>query len=275
MPEDFKNSFLKTLWILREYLNVVIVGGGWVPLVYYHYLLGDKSKTPIRTRDIDLVIDKKISIQGEKTIDGLLIESGMQVVFKSFTNPPAILYEGTIDGDDVEIEFITDLRGAREDIVIEVQKGLHAQALRFVSIILENTIEVTIDDFQIENKSQDLVIKVPSPEAYIFHKGLIFNRRKGKEKHAKDLYYIFDILANCPELEDRIFNGLRRMKKEYSSWFKRFEQNLNENFQDISSSGVMSVSSQRPSTAFPELTTDQLRQYVFGTFQNLISNIEQ
>jgi hypothetical protein len=30
MPEDFKAGFLKALWILRDYLSVIVVGGGWV-----------------------------------------------------------------------------------------------------------------------------------------------------------------------------------------------------------------------------------------------------
>ena len=57
MPEDFKAGFLKTLWILRDYLSVIVIGGGWVPLLYYHYLLADKSREPMRTRDIDLLVD--------------------------------------------------------------------------------------------------------------------------------------------------------------------------------------------------------------------------
>ena len=28
MPEDFKAGFLKTLWILRDYLPVIVIGGG-------------------------------------------------------------------------------------------------------------------------------------------------------------------------------------------------------------------------------------------------------
>jgi hypothetical protein len=29
MSEAFKKGFLKTLWILKEYLPVIIIGGGW------------------------------------------------------------------------------------------------------------------------------------------------------------------------------------------------------------------------------------------------------
>ncbi|HDM78024.1 MAG TPA: hypothetical protein ENG51_16410, partial [Deltaproteobacteria bacterium] len=163
MPENFKAPFLKTLWILRDYLPVMVIGGGWVPFLYYHYLLADKSREPIRTRDIDILVDIDLPVIGTKTVDQLLLEPGLKPKFKSLNIPPVIHYEGTIDGEEVEIEFLTDQRGAKEDVVIEVQKGLHAEALRFVSIPIEHTIELTIDDFQIGRKYQPLRVKVPSP----------------------------------------------------------------------------------------------------------------
>jgi len=107
---------------------VIVIGGGWVPLVYYHYLLADKSREPIRTRDIDLLVDIQVPMVGDKTVDRLLLEAGFEPIFKSSDTPPVIHYEGTIDGEEVEIEFLTDQRGPRDDVVIGVQKGLHAEA---------------------------------------------------------------------------------------------------------------------------------------------------
>lgn len=275
MPEGFKAGFLKTLWILREYLSVIVVGGGWVPFLYYHYLVADKSREPIRTRDIDLLVETRVPVLGGKSVDGLLLEAGFRSVFRSSDRPPVIHYEGTIEGEDVEIEFLTDQRGAKEDVVIEVQEGLHAEALRFISIPIEHAIELTIDDFQIGREHHPFRVKVPSPEAYIFHKGLIFERRKDKEKKAKDLYYIFDILANCPELKGRIIQGLNGFEKKYASWFSRFIRNLQKYFSELTADGVDMVSSQRPAEAFPKLTKEQFRQYVLGTFQELMEEVQR
>lgn len=44
MFEYFKTGLFRTLWIIRDYLPEVVVGGGWVLLIYYHYVLGDKSR---------------------------------------------------------------------------------------------------------------------------------------------------------------------------------------------------------------------------------------
>jgi hypothetical protein len=273
MSEDFKAGFLKTLWILRDYLSVIVIGGGWVSFLYHRYLLTDKSRDPIRTRDIDLLVDIEVPIVGEKSVDRLLLEADFKPIFKSLDTTPVIHYEGTIDGEEVEIEFLTDQRGARDDVVIEVQKGLHAEALRFISIPINHAIEVQIDDFLIGGKYHLLTVKVPSPEAYIFHKGLIFERRKDKQKKAKDLYYIFDILANCPELKERIIEGLNGFEKKYPSWFSHFVRNLRNNFSDLTAGGIIMVSSQRPAGAFAKLTDEQFREYVLGVFQEFIDEL--
>ncbi len=273
MARDFKTGFLKTLWILRDYLPVMVIGGGWVPLLYYHYLLADKSKEPIRTRDIDVLVDIDLPVMGDKTVDQLLLEQGFKPTFKTLDTPPVIHYEGTIDGEEVEIEFLTDQKGAREDIVIEVQKGLHAEALRFISIPIKHIIEVIIDDFRIGGEYHPLIVKVPSPEAYIFHKGLIFEGRKDRQNKAKDLYYIFEILANCPELTERITGGLKEFERTYCPWFLRFIKNLKDHFSGVASDGIGMVLSQRPAGAFRELTDEQFKEYILGTFQELIEEI--
>lgn len=273
MPEDFKAGLLKALWILRDYLSVIVVGGGWVAFLYYHYLVADKSREPIRTRDIDLLVDTHVPVLGGKSVDRLLLEAGFKPIFRSSDIPPLIHYEGIIDGEEVEIEFLTDQRGTKDDVVLEVQKGLHAEALRFISIPIGHAIEVIIDDFQIGGEYHPLTVKVPSPEAYIFHKGLIFERRRDRQKKAKDLYYLFDILANCPELRERIIEGLKSFEKEYPSWFTRFIRNLQKNFSDLTADGVLMISSQRQAGAFPKLTDEQFRQYILGIFQELMEEL--
>ena len=87
-------------------------------------------------------------------------------------------------------------------------------------------------------------------------KGLIFERRKDRQKRAKDLYYIFDILANCPELKEQIIEGLHGFERDYPSWFSRFIRNLQNNFSDLTASGILMISSQRPAGAFPKLTNE-------------------
>lgn len=274
MQDDFKTGFLKTLWVIREYLPQVVIGGGWVPLIYYHYFQGDKSKNPLRTMDIDFFVPDNIPVIGSKTLDQLLTDAGLKSEFKSRDIPPIIHYEGKIDNFDVEIEFLTNQVGSREDKVIEVQKGLHAEALRYLSISLENVITVKIDDFDNESMRYLFEVKVPAPAAFIFHKGLVFQRRKDRNKKAKDLYYIFDVLVNFPDNKD-ILNEFKLLKNKYRPWFDKFLSNMEKYFSDMTSEGIQLVSEQRPITSFPRLTDDQFKFYASGIFQGLIKKIKE
>jgi len=146
MNDSFTIGFLRTLWILRDYLHEIIVGGGWAPFLYYRYLFQNRDYEPVRTRDIDFIVKKEVPVVGDKTVDQLLIEAGFKARFKSRDNPPLVHYDGSIEDVEVEIEFLTDQVGSNSEIVLKVQKDLHAEALRFISIIIDNVIEVTVDE---------------------------------------------------------------------------------------------------------------------------------
>jgi len=171
MNERFILGFYKTLVILRDYLSEFVVGGGWAPFLYYRYLFNDRQREPVFTRDIDLLVKPKIPIIGQKTMDQLLVEAGFKTGFKSRENPPIVHYEGTIEGIDVEIEFLTDQTGSRPEVVLKVQEGLHAEALRYVSLLVENILVLTIDDTGLMDAPSPLTVKVPTPAAYLFQKG--------------------------------------------------------------------------------------------------------
>ena len=194
--------------------------------------------------------------------------------FKTRDNPPVIHYEGNIDGFDVEIEFLTDQSGSVPDQVIKVQKDLHAEALRYISILLENNIDIKIDDFSTADQMIPLSVKAPAPAAYIFHKGLIFRRRRDTQKAAKDLFYIFNILMNCSKIENQISYDMQMLRRKYPSWFNDFMKNLDHYFQNVNSEGVLQIADQRSSGSLPNLNHEQFKQYVSRTFQKLISNLD-
>ena len=81
MNDPFISGFLKTLRILKDYLSVIVIGGGWAPFIYYRYLLGDKAHAPIRTRDIDFMVQTQVPVIGSKTVDQILVEAGFEAVF--------------------------------------------------------------------------------------------------------------------------------------------------------------------------------------------------
>jgi hypothetical protein len=83
MEDPFITRFLKTIRILKDYLSVIVIGGGWVPFIYYRYLLGDKEYDPIRTGDIDFMVQAQVPVIGSKMVDELLVEAGFEAKFNS------------------------------------------------------------------------------------------------------------------------------------------------------------------------------------------------
>lgn len=271
--DSSEKVFYKTLSLLKDYLPNIVIAGGWVPLLYHRYLISERDNEPLRTKDIDIALPEKLEVTG-RTINEILKSAGFKVEFKSRDIPPVITYIGDVEGREVEIEFITDLKGPGRDIAIDIQRGLHVQALRFISILLEEPISVDIDDFSLDDGSV-LRIKIPNPGAFIFHKGLVFTRRKQEAKKAKDLYYIFDVLTSGPELTAvQILSSFKNYKNDISGWYTRFLKNLQKYFLDINSDGVILVSSQRPAGGFPSLDDDQFKQYVFEVFNEFIYRIK-
>lgn len=265
----------KVLSILDDYLTDIVLGGGFVPLIYYQYLLGDKSATPLLTSDVDLLVKKGIPVKRGKSINTLLEEAGFKGKLFGYGSKPVVHYSGNFDEDEIIIEFLTDLKGKGDIKVIEVQEGLNAEALRYITISFENTINVHIDDLKDYGFIKDLTVTVPTPGAYIFHKGLSFPLRKDKMKIEKDLYYIFDLIRH-KELNLRIVKEMNILKEQYIPWFKKLQRNLHDYFisdSDGFPKGVFSVYNQKPTDLFNDMTSDQLKNYIKFNFDEFIGKI--
>lgn len=271
--DRFHAGFLKSIGLIKDYLPHLVIAGGWAPFVYYRYLVGDTAKNPIRTADLDIVVGNRLPQAGGKLLDEILTGAGLQTVYKTRSQPPVVHYEGEIDGLDVEIEFLTDLKGSGDAEVIEVQPGLHAEALRYLTVLIENTIEVVINDAPGIEAGASLRVRLPSPAAYIFNKGLVFPRRRERLKKGKDLYYIFDLLAYRDDFRVEIVADLIRLGERYKPWFKAFKNNLEADFSDPESEAVGLTAQQRPPDAFSALNDSQLKQFVLSTFQEFLLSL--
>ena len=275
MAEDFARGLFKTLEVLRPYLSQIVIGGGWAPFLYYCYLAKNRGRTPVLTRDIDFMVGHQVAGVGPKTIDEILTkEAKLTTAFKNLDNPAVIHYEGTIDGVEVEIEFLTDQTGSQEEKVLVVQKGLHAEALRYVSIIVENTLLLEVDDAESAIGDGPLIVQVPKPAAYIFQKGLSFPARRDKLKASKDLYYIFDILAGIPDEYVFTEGDFEVLSGKHPAWFKQFISNISSQFESADAEGPIRIVEQRPADAFLDLDDNQLRNFAHGTMEQFIKKLE-
>ena len=169
--------------------------------------------------------------------------------------------------DIVEIEFIADATGAKER-VIELQCGLTAQELRYVRLLLENAWTIDLTEFTDGHVHK---VRIPTPAAFILHKGLVYRRRTDRLKQEKDLYYIFYVVDTFPGWHEWISADLSGLAARWPSWAKRCSANLDVAFATSESTGVRALLNQRPQTAFPGLNDDQFREYAWSTMQVLRS----
>ncbi|MCK5452990.1 MAG: hypothetical protein KAJ16_01440 [Calditrichia bacterium] len=273
MPENLKTGLIKTLILLKDYLPVIVLGGGWVPLMYQQYFLGNKSIFPILTKDIDLLVNNKVPVIKGVRIDTILTGAGLEQTFYGSGIQPIIHYNGKIGADEISVEFLTDLKGKGDKYIIEVQQGLNAEALRYISLLVDHTMQVKIDDVGKYGVKTILRVKVPIPGAFVFQKGLVFPLRKEQAKKEKDLYYIFGVII-IDELRNQVIAEIKELSTIYPSWFKTFIKNLLNNFDDVGSNGVLSVLNQKSGNQFVDHDKEQFKNLVFFTFQHFLKAIQ-
>ncbi|MHB8840477.1 MAG: GSU2403 family nucleotidyltransferase fold protein [Candidatus Aquicultor sp.] len=274
MSDELRPVLIKILWSLRDYLPDIVIVGGWAPYLYFQYLFPQQGITPLRTYDLDIVVANEVPIKSNATIDGILRSIGLNAQFTSSYSPPVMKYDGRLNGQEIELEFLTSQRGRSRAIAVTVQTGLSAQALRFADILYENTNSITISGVLDNGDFIELDIKVPSPAAYVFNKGLVFARSERSNKRSKDLYYIFDIISiDFPVYGKQIANQVIDLSGNYhKKWFRTFKQNLTAYFID-STRGIDLVLSQRPSWAFTGMDDEQLRHYIDAVFKEFINRL--
>ncbi|HZD60036.1 MAG TPA: GSU2403 family nucleotidyltransferase fold protein [Anaerolineae bacterium] len=276
MSDELRPAFNRLVYELRGYLPNIVVAGGWAPYLYHRYLFSQEGNEPIKTEDIDIVVPERLQISGGKTIDAVLSALGFKPIPSSPDSPLMTAYEGEIDGIELQLEFLTHLRGSREDIAVLVQSGLSAQALRYTSILHENQTAVTINDFLIDGALVDLRVNVPTPAAFVYNKGLVFPRRNSVHKRAKDLYYIFDILSfDYSNSRIDVASEVTALASSYpDNWLKTLKGNLSKYFSS-SHQGTDLVLSQKPIWAYTEMNDEQFKVFVGSIFNEFIKSLSK
>lgn len=177
-----------------------------------------------------------------------------------------VSFVGTLDGFEVEIEFLTDEPGG-EERALDVGGGLRVQSLHYTSVLLENTMIVPVAALD----GHLLPVRVPTPAAFVFNKSLTFVQRKTPLKRAKDLYYVFGVLDSHQDSLPEFAAGMITLGERYPGrWYKRLTTDLTSRFKQLDDDGVRMVVSQRPTRAFADLGDEQFAQYVFVTFRDFL-----
>ena len=160
-----------------------------------------------------------------------------------------------------------------KEAIIEVQRGLTAQSLHHLNLLYENKWTVEID--RLSNIGSPMVVHVPKPAAFVVHKGIVYRKRRDKLKRAKDLFYLFHVLAvYSREWNDWIIADLAELARRYPAWLRKMVSNLESEFSLISNPAVKAVVDQRPPAFLIDLNDEQLAQYVFDVMSETVQKIK-
>jgi len=274
MSDKQIEPLLRALIPIQDYLadGNIVISGGWVPIIYQRYVLPGKGQPSLLTTDVDVVIPNKLDSGERHSLRHLLLEDGFIEDFVGDANPPASCFRKEVGELNVELEFLTPLRGAKNNETLWVQSDLAAQALRYSDILLEEPMTVMISE-EIDGKIVELTLFVPRPAAFVFQKGLAFTKRIDRIKKAKDLYYIFDIIAGYPEFGDAIVQGMVQFKADSPTWFHQFIKNMTKHFLDARAPAPRMIVEQRSESAYKSLNDAQLEQYCRSTMDDFVAKI--
>jgi hypothetical protein len=262
--ESELQSFIKTIEILKPYLSDVVVVGGWVPFLYRKYGNVPARHPSLRTMDIDMAVPKTLNKGDRPTIDELLLKAGYKASLYGSARA-VVKYE--LQAEGIEIEFLTPEIGKPGNPIISVQQGLNAQALRYLQILIENTIIITIR-YDLDGIKTGVDLRIPSLGTFVYQKGLTLRLRK--EKVAKDLYYIFDIIDSSSEIRNSILSEINDLREQYQrQWFKTFIKNLAIYFPETKAAGPRLIATQYNGT----MNEDIFINYVHHTFLDFISDL--
>ncbi|MBI4597022.1 MAG: hypothetical protein HY737_01290 [Candidatus Omnitrophica bacterium] len=189
-------------------LSGLIIIGSWCRYFYQGYFTGVGYGPSIRTRDIDFLITPKIGSKRAVDVAALMEDFGFLVDFHRqgymrLVHPELI------------IEFLVPERGRGSEGPVRVpQLGVQAQALRFLNLLTEQTISVTVDH---------ITVRLPHPAAFALHKLLIAQRRTGKQaKERAEAYEVLQALA--AKGESSVVRSLYRSLP--ARWQKRIRESL-------------------------------------------------
>jgi len=266
---DADPQLLATLAVLGDYLQDVVLVGGWVPHLYRRLWPSDSPVEARRTFDLDAAVRGPLTVRHRSRLDGLLAAEGYAPILGGANGLAAQIYQSPANSDLLPIEFLAPLTGRRQYATIRIQEGVTAQALRYLNILLENSFEVRLSAEAATGSVGELTVRIPIPGAYVFHRGLIhpggISRRRGK-----DLYYIFETWASLPGQRDRIVAEMSQMHDRYPrAWYRRFRSNLESLFASTAGEGVLLVFEQYEAREPREIA----HQRIYQAFRALLRSL--
>jgi len=209
---------LEKAGVLRD----VILIGSWCISFYKDYFGSVRYSTLIKTRDVDFLVPTPSKTKIKVDIPKLLKDLGFIVGFKGS--------EGYIqlEHSDLIIEFLVPEKGRGLDKPYRLpQFGLNAQALRFLDLLLQDTIKVNIEGIE---------VNLPHPANFALHKLIIFQRRAREEKIIKDRNAAVEILKALIAKGEMII-----IKRVFNSMIPKWQKKVIKGLEEIKEKEILQI----------------------------------
>ena len=229
--EKLQKGFLETVEILRDYLREIVIVGGWCPYLYSRYLWKTKIPNIPTTLDIDLGVLETGSRHFEMTVYDKLKSAGLALerIYADEETPVEFIYKQK--AVEIKIEFITSFKTSDDTLNRFLGNRLACNRIEAFELLLKETLT-----FPVRIKGKIFTLRVPTPEIFLYHKGITFVMRSADFKRDKDLFYVYFILKFHPN-PDKLFQTLSGLKND--DYFQAFKQNLKEYLSETTSPGYL------------------------------------
>jgi hypothetical protein len=173
-----------------------------------------------------------------------------QIGFKEKTlgtaKEPVVKYVPGDKDTAADLEFLCDLSGlpgGRDAAPVShpVQDGLHAQPLRYLSLLFSHPWVVELRRVPGFDDVKDLAVQIPDPAAYVVQKILIRDQGRSEASAEKDCFYIYEVSVVFRDALDAIREEYRRLSPCTPKWKKRFESEARKLFADEDAEGPLNV----------------------------------
>ncbi len=196
-------------------IKVMLVGSYYLPVLKEDF--GFNMPT-IKTQDIDFLV--KVPYKGRSVdVESLLKPMGFSIEF----NPDGSTY---FTNGIFKIEFLTPEKAGGTDKAVFVKPlGIKAMPLRYLQMLFDQQIDIQKEGFS---------YTVPSPWVFAYHKILILEKRKSKDKKEKDILQINAILREIFTRPDTAKKAKSYLETLPLKWKKSIKDYISKQIRDVS-----------------------------------------
>lgn len=229
--EKLEKGFLDAIVILKDVLPQMVIVGGWCPYLYAHYLWQRRIPNIPTTLDIDLGVVETGNKQFDKTVYERLKLAGftLEKLYPEEDIPVEFVYKKK--AIELKLEFITSFETSDDTLNHFLGSQLACNRIEAFELLLKHTAMVSV-----RTGKETLDLKIPTPEIFLYHKGITFTMRSEDFKRDKDLFYVYFILKFHPDRQ-KLFQVLEDLRKD--DYFRTFKENAKEYLLDVSRPGYL------------------------------------